>query len=176
MLPVIVALALIAILFLILIAGRPDDFIVSRATQIAAAPDQVFPHVNELKKWDAWSPWAKLDPNAKNTFAGPAAGVGSSMSWAGNRKVGAGRMTIAESRANELIRFNLEFLRPFQATNFALFTFKSVGSQTEVSWSMTGRNNLFFKLFGLFMDCDALVGKDFENGLARLKTVAEAAK
>ena len=84
-------------------------------------------------------------------------------------------MAITESHASALIRFKLEFLRPFKATNVAEFSFNSAGSQTEVTWSMTGKNNLFFKLFGLFMDCDKMVGKDFEKGLASLKTVVEKA-
>ena len=84
-------------------------------------------------------------------------------------------MAITESRASVLIRFRLEFLRPFKATNVAEFTFNSAGNQTEVIWSMTGKNNFFFKLFGLFMDCDKMVGKDFEKGLASLKTVVEKA-
>jgi len=27
--------------------------------------------VNDFHQWDAWSPWAKLDPDAKITFEGP---------------------------------------------------------------------------------------------------------
>ena len=175
MLPILLALGILAILFIVVIAGRPDEFKVLRATKISAPPEQVFPHVDELRKWDAWSPWAKIDPNCKMTYAGPSAGVDASHSWAGNNKVGEGRMTITESRASELVGFKLEFLRPFKATNAAEFTFKAVGNQTEVTWSMTGKNNLFFKVFGLFMDCDTMVGKDFEKGLASLKAVAEAA-
>jgi hypothetical protein len=175
MIPVLLALAIVAILFIVVIAGRPDDFTVTRSAKFTASPEKVFPHVNELRAWDAWSPWAKLDPNAKNAFEGPAAGVGAVMSWDGNKKVGAGRMTIIESRPSDLVRLKLEFLRPFKATNEAVFAFKSEGDQTDVTWSMSGKNNFFFKVFGLFMDCDKMVGKDFEKGLASLKSVAEAA-
>ena len=38
---------------------------------------------------------------------------------------------------------------------------------------MLGRNNFMGKVFGLMMDMDKLIGKDFEKGLAKLKTVAE---
>jgi len=175
MLSILLTAAIIAILLFVIIAGRPDEFTVMRSAKISAPPEKVFPHVNELKKWDAWSPWAKLDPNCKITFEGPAAGSGASYIWSGNNKVGEGRMTITESRPNELIGLKLEFLRPFKATNVAEFTFKSAGDQTEVVWSMTGKNNFFFKVFGLFMDCDSMAGKDFEKGLASLKTLAEAA-
>jgi hypothetical protein len=168
--PILLAVIFIAFLFAIVIAGRPDEFVISRSALIAASPDRVFSHVNELKKWEDWSPWAKIDPNAKSTFEGPAAGIGSSMAWDGNNKVGAGKMTIVESQPSSLVGIRLEFLRPFQATNAAEFNFRPDAAQTLVTWSMTGKNNFFFKVF---MDCDAMVGKDFEKGLASLKAVAE---
>src|SRR6185369_2319257 len=117
MLPICLALAFIAILFLVVIAGQPDEFKVSRSATISASPETIFPHVNDLHRWEAWSPWAKLDPDAKYSFAGPTSGTGAAMTWEGNKKVGAGRMTISESRANDRIRFQLEFLKPFQAVN-----------------------------------------------------------
>ena len=171
--PIVLALVLIAFLFAIVIAGRPDEFVISRATRISAPLERVFPRVNELRKWEDWSPWAKLDPGAKNTFEGPAAGVGSAMAWDGNKKVGAGKMTIIESKPSDLIRIKLEFLRPFQATNTAEFNFKPERAQTVVTWSMSGKNNLFFKAFSLLMNFDDMIGKDFEKGLASLKAVAE---
>ena len=175
MIPILLALVIVGILLLVVIAGQPDEFKMSRSTRISAPPEKVFPHVNELRKWDAWSPWAKLDPDCKIDFEGPVAGIGAGYAWSGNNKVGEGRMTITVSRPNELIGLKLEFLRPFKATNAAEFTFKSAGNQTVVTWSMSGKNNFFFKVFGLFMDCDSMAGKDFEKGLASLKTLAEAA-
>lgn len=176
MIPILLAAAIIGILLIIVIAGQPDEFKVTRTATIAASPEIVLPYVNELKRWDTWSPWAKLDPNAKNSFDGPDIGVGSAMSWSGNKKIGAGRMTITDYRAVALIRFKLEFLRPFKVTNTAEFAFQPEGNQTVVTWTMSGRNNFFFKVFGLFMDCDTMAGKDFEKGLASLKAVAETAK
>ena len=175
MLPILLALAFIAIIFFIIIAGRPDEFVVSRSTIISAPPEKVFPHVNDLHAWEAWSPWAKMDTNAKNAYEGAASGVGAAMSWDGNKKVGAGRMTIIESAPSGLIRLKLEFLKPFRATNTAEFIFQPEGGQTIVTWSMSGRNNFFFKVFGLFMNCDQMIGKDFEKGLAAMKSVAEVA-
>jgi uncharacterized protein YndB with AHSA1/START domain len=173
MLPIILALAFIVLILIIVIAGRPDEFAVTRAASIAAPPEKVFPHVNDLHQWAAWSPWAKLDPSMKSTFSGPDAGAGAVMAWVGNNKVGAGKMTITESRPTELIRCRLDFQKPMQATNTAEFTFRQDGRQTLVTWSMAGKNNLMGKLFGLFMDFDKMCGGQFEKGLANLKSVAE---
>jgi uncharacterized protein YndB with AHSA1/START domain len=174
MLPIILALVFIVILFAIVIAGRPDEFAVSRRTKISAPPEQVFPHVNELRRWEAWNPWGELDPDCKITYAGPAAGVGASYGWSGNTKVGAGRSTITESKPNEFVRFRLEFLKPMAATNTAEFTFQPEGGQTVVTWTMSGKCNLASKVFGLLVNCDKMIGGQFEKGLAQMKSLVEA--
>ena len=134
----------------------------------------VFTRVNDLHQWEAWSPWAKLDPSEKKIFSGADAGPGAVFKWSGNKKIGEGTMTILESPSADTIRIRLEFLKPFKATNLAEFTFKTEGGQTSVTWTMTGKNNFFFKAFSLFMNMDKMVGGDFEKGLASLKSVAEA--
>jgi len=172
MLPVLVAVGIILLFLIVFIAGRPDEFKVVRTATIPAPPATVFAKVNNLRAWEVWSPWAKLDPDAKSTYEGPAEGVGAIMRWSGNNKVGAGSMTIVESRPSARVGFKLEFLRPFKATNTAEFTFRAEDGQTVVTWTMAGRNNFMGKAFGLLMNCDDLVGKDFDKGLANLKTVA----
>jgi hypothetical protein len=175
MLPILLAIVFIALIFFIVIAGQPDEFTISRATTISAPPEKIFPRVNDLHQWEQWSPWAKLDPNARNSFAGPENGIGATMTWAGNKKVGEGRMTITESLPSDLIRLRLEFFKPFKATNAAEFSFSARNPQTRVTWSMTGKNNFMGKVFGLFVNCDKMIGGDFEKGLASLKSIVEAA-
>jgi len=173
MLPILLALAFIAILIFILIAGQPDEFNVTRAATLAAPPETIFPHVNDLHLWQAWSPWAKLDPNCQNTFSGAATGAGAVMAWEGNGKVGTGKMTIVASQPGEFVRFRLEFQKPMQATNTAEFTFRPEGNQTVVTWTMQGKSNFTGKIFGLFMNCEKMCGGQFEQGLASLKSLTE---
>jgi uncharacterized protein YndB with AHSA1/START domain len=168
LLGIIAALAVIVVL-------QPSDFRISRSTTIAAPAATVFEQVNDFHKWEGWSPWAKLDPNMKQSHEGAPTGVGASYWWSGNDQVGEGRMTLTESRPSEMIRIKLEFLKPFAATNTAEFSFKPDGNQTTVTWSMFGSNNFMAKAFGIVMNMDKLVGADFEKGLAQLKTVAETA-
>ena len=170
-----IALAVIVVVFVVIIAIQPSDFRITRSASFAAPPEAVFAQVNDLHNWEAWSPWAKLDPAAKSTYDGPAAGVGAAFTWSGNNKIGEGRMTIIESRPNELVRFKLDFLKPFKASNTAEFTFKPEANQTAVTWSMYGKNSFIGKAIGLFMNCDKMVGGQFEQGLAQMKSVAEAA-
>ena len=169
--PILGAIALVVVLFLIFVASRPSEFKVARSASISGPPEVVFAHVNDLHKWEEWSPWAKMDPNAKTTYEGPAAGVGAAFAWVGNAKVGQGSMTIIESRRPELVRFRLDFLKPFKGTNTAEFTFKAEGDKTLVTWSMEGKSNFVTKLFGLFMNCDKMIGCQFEKGLADMDAV-----
>jgi uncharacterized protein YndB with AHSA1/START domain len=174
MLPILLALAFILLLLFVVIAGRPGEFVVSRRTKISAPPEQVFPRVNELRNWEAWNPWGKLDPNCKITYDGPPAGVGASYAWAGNSKVGEGRNTVTASKPNELVCFRLEFVKPMKATNTAEFTFQPDGDETVVTWTMSGKNNFAGKLFGLVVNCDKMIGGQFEKGLAQMKSLVEA--
>jgi hypothetical protein len=137
MIPILLALAIIAILFFVLLVGRPDEFKVVRSATMAAPPATVYAQVNDFHKWEAWSPWAKLDPECKNSYSGAAAGRDAGFAWDGNNKVGAGRMTITDSQSPELIRIQLEFLRPFKSVNTTEFTFTSQGGQTLVTWAMS---------------------------------------
>lgn len=174
---VFLGLAAILVVLVIVIATRPADFRISRKAVLAAPQATVFAQVNDMHRWQEWSPWAKLDPNCKITYSGPAAGKGAAFAWAGTNEVGEGKMTIVESQPSELVRFRLEFIKPFAATNVSEFVFAPKGTdQTEVTWTMSGQNGFLGKAISLFMDCDKMLGPQFEKGLAQLETVAKAAK
>jgi hypothetical protein len=170
---ILIAVVVVLLGLVAFIATQPGEFQVARSATFAAPAPAVFAQVNELKKWEAWSPWAKKDPQAKSSYAGPAAGAGASMSWAGNKEVGEGRMTIVESSPNALVRFKLEFFKPFAATNTAEFSFKEEGGRTALTWSMRGQNNFIGKAMCLVFDMDKMVGGDFEAGLAGIKAIVE---
>ena len=172
---VIAVLVVLVVILAAIMSTRPSEFRVKRSATIAAPPGVVFAQVNDFHKWEAWSPWAKRDPSMKQTYEGAAAGTGAVYSWAGNKNVGEGRMTITDTRPNEWIAIQIEFLKPFAATNTAKFTFKPEGDRTEVTWSMHGKNNFMAKAFGLFMNMDKMIGGDFEAGLKEMKTISEAA-
>jgi hypothetical protein len=172
---ILIALAVAVAVFAIVVALQPAEFRVARSTTMAAPPQAVFAQVHDLRKWEGWNPWQKVDPAMKLNFTGPPAGPGASYSWVGNKEVGEGRLTIVESRPNDLVRIKLEFMKPFTATNMATFTFMPQGNQTAVTWSMEGRNNFFAKALHLVMNMDRMVGGEFEKGLADMKRIAEAA-
>lgn len=154
------------------IATRPDSFRIERRATLAAPAEVIFGYVNDFHRWAEWSPWEKLDPNLKRIFEGPSTGVGASYAWEGNAKAGQGKMTMRESQPNERIAIELHFIKPFEAEHLAEFAFRPSASGVEVTWSMSGKNKFMSKAFAFFFDQDKLIGKDFEQGLAKLGAVA----
>lgn len=173
-----ILLALVAVVGVLaaVVALQPDEFRIERSTTIAAPVGVVFAQVNDFHNWQAWSPWAKLDPAAKNSFEGPESGTGSVFRWAGNNEVGEGSMTILDSHPDELVRIELAFIKPFEGKSTAEFAFQPSGDETKVTWSMYGRHGFMEKAICLMMNMDKVVGGKFDEGLASLKQVAEAKK
>lgn len=169
---------------------QPDRFVVTRSAIVDAAPDKVFAAINNLRKWDAWSPWAKLDPNATASFDGPAAGPGAAFEWSGDKSVGAGRMTIIDSLPGQRVDLRLDMRKPFKGSNDVSFALAPEGkdvagswlarafrvvlksrARTRVTWIMSGEADFVSKAVNLVMNCDKMVGGQFEKGLANLNAL-----
>lgn len=170
-----IGLAVVIAVLVVVVATRPSEFRIARTATIAAPAPVVFAQVNDFRKWEAWNPWGKIDPAMKRGYEGAPAGVGAIYTWAGNSEVGEGRMTLAESRPSELIRIEMEFLKPLRGTSTAEFRFQPEGDRTTVTWSMVGQNTFIAKAVHLVVDMDRMVGGQFEKGLAEMKSVSEAA-
>ena len=161
-------------IFLVIVAFSPADFKITRTANMSAMEDTIFEQVNDFHNWENWSPWAKMDPTMQQAYEGAPAGKGAIYTWLGNKKVGQGKMTIMDSKPGKSVLIKLEFLKPFKATNMAEFTFKPMGNQTAVNWTMSGNKNFIFKAVCMFMDMDKVVGADFEKGLAAMKAHVES--
>lgn len=160
-----------------LIVAQPDNYRVEETIVVSAAPAQVFPHLNSLRNWNAWSPWADLDPDAKVEFTGPESGAGAAMSWNGNRKMGEGSVTVLESQSDRMVKYRLDFVRPMADTATAEFTLQPEGNhETKVTWSMYGDHKNFLSKAMHFLFCKRMVGAQFQEGLSNLKTVAEGTR
>ncbi len=170
-----IAIAVVVLLGALLIyaATQPDTFRIQRATSIKAPPERIFAVLNDFLRWDTWSPWEKKDPAMKRTFSAVTSGKGAVYAWEGNRDVGQGRMEIAESVAPSKVAIKLDFVKPFEAHNIVEFTLEPKGDSTNVTWAMQGPMLYISKLITVFVSMDSMVGKDFEAGLANLKTVTE---
>lgn len=167
-----VVLATIAAI-LVYAATRPDSFRVERSTAMNAPPEKIFPYIDGLKRWTAWSPYEGRDPGMKRAYSGAESGKGAVYEWDGNDNVGKGRMEIVDSTPPHRVVIKLDFLKPFEGHNMAELTVEPKGGQTIVTWAMYGPSTFMTKLIGTFMDMDDMIGRDFAAGLAKLKTVVE---
>lgn len=158
---------------LVIAATRPDTFRVERSASIKAPPEKVFALINDFPSWRSWSPWESLDPNMRRTVGAVSQGKGAVYEWDGNNDVGKGRMEIVESNPPSNVGIQLDFLRPFEAHNKAEFTLVPEGDATKVTWAMHGPMPFVSKVMSLFFSMDRMIGKDFEAGLAKMKSVAE---
>jgi hypothetical protein len=172
-----IALGVIVVLLLgivVIASTKPNEFRVRRTARINAPVERIVPQINDFSNWVKWSPYDSLDPDMKKTLTGAPAGTGAIYEWEGNSKAGKGRMEILDS-SPEHIGIQLNFEKPFRASNIAEFTLAPNGNGTDVTWSMHGARPFASKLMGVFIDMDNFVGRDFERGLQNLKSVAEHA-
>jgi uncharacterized protein YndB with AHSA1/START domain len=168
---VILAIAIAAVL--VLAATKPDTLRVQRSVGIKASPEDIFPLICDFRQWRNWSPYEQKDPAMKRTYSGAERGQGAVYAWDGDKNVGSGRMEILDASVPQRIVIKLDFFKPFEGHNTAEFTMLPQGDGTHVTWLMHGPVNLMSRLIQVFMNLDNMIGKDFETGLANLKTLTE---
>ncbi len=156
-----------------LASRKPDTFRVERKVVIKAAPEKIFPWLEDPKRTTEWSPWEKKDPAMKKTFSGPSKGVGAAYAWDGNKEIGAGSLELTEVVASKKVVMKLDFTRPMVGHNIAAYEVAPVAGGSEVTWSITGPMPFVSKIMCTFMNMDKMIGSEFEKGLSDLKTIAE---
>ena len=170
---VLVILVVVAVVVVVMLAaGKPNTFRIERSVSIKATPDKISPYIANFHQWTLWSPFEKLDPTMKRTFSGPMVGKGALYAWEGNSKAGAGSMEIVESTPLA-ITIELNFSKPMKAQNITEITFTPSGDGTNVTWAMHVNSSYVAKIFHVFINMDKMVGTSFDEGLAKLKEVAE---
>ncbi len=171
---VLLGVLLTFMIILIAAATKPNTVHYERSAVINAPADRILTHISDFHKWETWSPWDKLEPDMKRTYSGAAAGVGAQYKWEGKKKAGVGEMEIVEVRPDS-VKVDLHFIKPWEARCITLFKVTPEGNASRLTWTMDGPNTYMGKLFGMFTDMDKMIGKDFETGLAGIKTLAEKA-
>jgi len=172
-------LGILAVIVAVVVAGiliyaatKPDSFRVERTVAMKAPPGKIYPLINDLKAWTAWSPYEKKDPAMKRTYGAVTAGKGATYAWDGDKNVGQGSMEILESSPDKVV-IKLDFIAPFEAHNTGEFLLRPKGDVTDVTWAIYGPSPFVSKVIGTFVSFDNMIGKDFEQGLADLKSVVE---
>jgi hypothetical protein len=168
-----VALVVVAAALLAYAAIKPGTFRVQRSTGINAPAERIFPLIANLKSMNTWNPFVEPDPAIKIAYSGPESGKGAAHSWSGNSRVGEGRIEVTDAAPCSRVAMLLEMCKPMKAHNAVEFTLAPNGKTTTVTWAMSGRQPFMAKLMTIFIDCDKMVGSQFERGLGKLKALAE---
>jgi len=170
---VVMAIAIVIVLALAL--TKPDTFSVRRSAVVRASAERIFPLVNNFHEWVNWSPWENRDPAMRRSYSGAESGKGAVYAWDGNKNVGSGRMEILDASSPSKITIKLDFFKPFEGHNTAEFTFAPDrgAAATNIVWVMHGPSSFMSKVMQVFMNLDAMIGRDFEAGLANLKKLTE---
>lgn len=167
----------ILIIFITLIAFlgfvAPKKFHVHRSIVIEKPKQEVYDFLKYLKNQDLWSPWNKKDPSMKKSYKGVDGEVGFVSAWEGNKEVGSGEQELLGFVEGELVQSKLRFFKPWKSESDAYLRTELHEKGTKVTWGFLGKNTFPFSIFMLFMNMDKAVGKDFEEGLQRMKSVLE---
>jgi len=149
------------------------EVVVERSLVIPAPQALVFEQVNNLKQWELWSPWHKIDPKMELTYGDKTVGTGASYSWKSkHEQVGNGIFTIITSQPSDSIHGTMDFLE--NGKGQAYYKFSPAESGTKVTWSMKsdlGGFPLIWYMGGMLKD---MIGKDFDKGLNNLSHVSDS--
>lgn len=171
---IIIMTAVLLATLLIYAATKPNIFRIGRSTSIKASPDRIFALITDFHNWGAWSPYEKMDPAMKRNLSGKPRGKGAVYEWESNSsKAGIGRLEIIETATPSKAVIQLDLAEPFEIRSIVEFTLESKDDATQVTCDMRGINPYTRKVMGIFYDRDSVVAKEFEEGLANLKTIAE---
>lgn len=162
--------------FMAYVASLPAEMHITRSIEIKGSAEEIFPHINHSQKANNWMPWKDSDPDVVLIYSGPEEGVGSKSSWDSPGQMGTGEALVVESIQNQVVKTKLSYTKPFQMQQMAEIALAPTETGTKVSWSVSGERNFFFKLIGVFVSCDEMVGGEFDKGLLKLKRLVEGAK
>ena len=163
----------LVVLVIVIAFFMPKKMEIERSIVIHAKPETVFNHVNNLRNWDLWSPWNRLDPEMVITYGDSWKGENASYDWVSDMpEVGEGSLKITESITNETIRTRLDF-KDWGGANAAM-AFEPISEGVKVTWGFeSDRIGLISRWFYLLMDIRSSLENDYDKGLEALKSISE---
>lgn len=161
---------LTAVLIVCAYAFTGDRISAEKSLYVQAPPSVTYNHVANLRSWEKWSPWAKMDPNMKIEYQNGGQGKGASYSFDSELKnLGNGKLTITDTHKNKTVK---TFVIMNDNEGIGTWDFTQKGKGSIVTWNFSFEpQNLFERVMGLFFE--RMMGPNLEKGLENLKVVAE---
>ncbi len=170
---IVIVIVALALLLLILHLLAPKEAKLERSILINASKETVFPYILYFTKRDEWSPWMEMDPNVNTEMTGEDGTLSAVWSWQGNKKVGKGQQKNTNIVQNESVNTVVTFEEPWQSVADTYLRLEEKEGGTLVKWGFSSKMSFPATIFGLFMNFDKVVGKDYEKGLNKLKKLVE---
>lgn len=169
---------LIVLVLIFVIGGVifPSKWSVTKSITINAEKDDVYEEVANLKNWQNWSPWTlEKDLTQKYTYEGPEEGKGAKWNWT-SEKMGNGYLEITDADEEWGMIYALFIdMKGNQSHINGSVKYAETDEGLNVVWVDEGDsgNNLLKKwITTLFIK--SMLGKEMEDGLAKLKKIVEA--
>ena len=141
---------------------------------IRAPREKVFALINDMRAFNQWNPFAKMDPSTQMVYRGPQSGPGAAFDWEGSGKSGKGSLQIVEANVPAAVTLKLDMLKPMEGHNTVVFALQNHGDATDVTWTMKGPYPYLNRIMGTIFNMDKMIGGTFESGLIDLKHIAES--
>jgi hypothetical protein len=164
---------LVSLVLLLLLVGffLPTDYDVTRSRRADASCEAAFGVVEDLETYARWMPWMEKDPTVKMVIGEPKKGEGARYRWT-SEKTGSGSYLIRMTEPHSRIEAEIDFGEMGKSEVY--FLFEGDGAVCDVTWGFRGEGQGPRPLAGWFATLmDAMVGRDFERGLAQIASLAE---
>ncbi len=171
---ILLAIGILILLVLISALFIKKDYAVEKEIIINKPASEVYDYVRILRNQNAFSTFAKKDPNMKSVYTGKDGETGSVFAWEGNSEVGSGEQKITKLTKDQRIDIEMHFINPFESYAPAYFTFESVSAnQTKIKWGMNGKMAYPLNFMRIFFDMEEMIGKEYQISLQNLKSILE---
>lgn len=149
----------------------PKDMNISVTEKLSASPAQLFYQINNVKNWENWSPWHRIDPEMKLIYGEKIKGEGASYTWkSDNRWVGNGAMIIDESVEARMVGTTMKF-EGMDDSYADIVILSSEDGGSVVTWDLNSdyKARMPWQRYGMVFS-RMMLKKSYKEGLKNLDT------
>jgi hypothetical protein len=169
--PIKVFISAVALLLLGFVAAgllMEGAWTAERSTELDAPPAAVFPWVNRVEGWDAWTPWDAVE----DTISGPPAGVGATRRW-NDPQWGQGEWTLTASEPDRRIVYRVGVDDGDLSTTGEIVLEPLPDGRTRLTWTEQGDFGWNPLLAWMARGMDRMQGREMEKNLAALRALLD---
>ena len=168
-----IVIGLVCFIVLLVIIGffLPSEIVVERSVKIAAPSAEIHSHIDDLRRWKAWSPFEKADDTIESTYSGSTSGVGAANSWTSENS-GDGTMKITRSDPGAGVWYDISFDggKTWSQGSFE-YEKTEMGTRLTWKWGHDFGANIFYRY--LVVSMRSMMEDTWDEGLVGIKKLVE---